>query len=309
MMEQLPPTPEHPVPEHREAFLRRLNPVAFAALALLLVFVLYQLAAGGITLLLAKGKITDENVTLIRWATLVGQLVCILLPTLLLVKYRYGNVLRALKVRVPEPRETIVTVVAVFALQQMAQGYMTFQDSIPIPAPLRQIIDMLRQALEETYRVLIRAQSPLEFFFVVITVALVPALSEEFLFRGLVQRSFEEATGGLRAAVIAGVIFGAYHLNPFGIVPLVVLGVFFGYIVYRSGNILLAVTAHFFNNFIACTAVYLSLNDDFIVLRPGGDAKAAIIFANFILFTLVFVAATYYFTIITQKEESDSASE
>lgn len=308
-MEQLLPTPEQPVPERREAFLRRLNPVAFAALALLLVFVLYQLAAGGITLLLANGKITDENVTLIRWATLVGQLVCILLPTLLLVKYRYGSVLRSLRVKVPEPRETIVTVVAVFALQQMAQGYMTFQDSIPIPAPLRQIVDVLRQALEETYRVLIRAQSPLEFFFVVITVALVPALSEEFLFRGLVQRSFEEATGGLRAAVIAGVIFGVYHLNPFGIVPLVVLGIFFGYIVYRSQNILLAVTAHFFNNFIACTAVYLSLNDDFIVLRPGGDAKAGIIFANFILFTLVFVAATYYFSIITHKEESGSASE
>jgi hypothetical protein len=309
MMEHLPQTAAPPAPQHHESFLRRINPVAFAALALLLVFVLYQLVAGGITLLLAGGKITEENVMLIRWTTLVGQLVCILLPTMLLVRFRYGNIFHALRVKVPELKETIVTVIAVFALQQMAQGYMTFQDSIPIPGPLRQIIDLLRQALEETYRILIRAQSPLEFVFVAVTVALVPALSEEFLFRGLVQRSFEETTGGLRAAIIAGVLFGAYHLNPFGIVPLIVLGIFFGYIVYRSGNILLAITAHFFNNFIACTAVYLELSDDFIALRPGGGAKSAIVFANFVLFTLVFVAATYYFRFITQKEDSDSASE
>jgi hypothetical protein len=246
---------------------------------------------------------------LFRTATLLGQLLCILLPTLLLARFRYGNILQSLRIRLPEARETIVAVIAVFALQQMTQGYMIFQDAVPLPEPLKHLVEVLKQALEETYRVLVQAHSPAEFLFVVVTVALVPAVSEEFLFRGLVQRSFEESAGGLRAAVFAGIIFGAYHLNPFGIIPLVALGVFFGYLVYRSGNILLAVTAHFFNNFIACSALYFNVDEDFIVLRPGGGANTTIVLADFVLFALVFVAATYYFVHITQGEESDSASQ
>jgi membrane protease YdiL (CAAX protease family) len=281
--------------------------VGFAAIALVLVFFLYQIVAGGIALLLVGGRVTEDNVTLFRGATVLGQLLCLLLPTLLLAKARYGNILRSLRVRLPDVRETIVTVIAVFALQQMAQGYMIFQDAIPLPEPLKHLVEILKKALEETYRVLIQARSPGEFLIVVITVALVPAISEEFLFRGLVQRSFEEAAGGIRAAIIAGIIFGAYHLNPFGLAPLVALGVFFGFIVYRSENILLAVTAHFFNNFIACSAIYFDLNEDFIVLRPGGGATPTIVLADFVLFALVFVAATYYFVHITQREESDSA--
>jgi hypothetical protein len=307
MTEELQPRPIPVPPTPREPFFRRIHPVGFAAIALILVFVLYQLVAGGIALLLVKGKVTEDNVMLFRAATLLGQLLCILLPTLLLAKARYGNILLSLRVKLPDVRETIVTVIALFALQQMAQGYMIFQDAIPLPEPLKHIVDILKKALEETYRVLIQARSPWEFLLVVVTVALVPAISEEFLFRGLVQRSFEEAAGGIRAAIIAGIIFGAYHLNPFGLVPLVALGVFFGFIVYRSENILLAVTAHFFNNFIACSAVYFNLDEDFIVLRPGGGATPTIVLADFVLFALVFVAATYYFIYITESEESDSA--
>jgi membrane protease YdiL (CAAX protease family) len=148
------------------------------------------------------------------------------------------------------------------------------------------------------------ARSPGEFVVVVFTVALVPAVSEELLFRGLVQRSIEQAVGGMRGAIMTGVIFGAYHLNPFNIVPLVALGVYFGFIVFRSKNITLAVSAHFFNNFIACAAIYLQLRDDFVVIAPWGGASPATQLENFALFSLVFVAATYYFIMITNSSET-----
>jgi membrane protease YdiL (CAAX protease family) len=307
MSEQTPPllpASQPPVP-----FWQRILPVPFAVLVLGIVFLLYQGLGTVLVLLLTGGKFTVESSALVRWSTLAGQLLFMLLPTLVLARLRYGNIRRSLRLNLPEPLEILVIVIAVFALQQMVQGYMTLQDALPLPEPLRHFVDLLRKAVEMSYRLLAQASSPLEFVFVVVTVALVPALSEEMLFRGLVQGSFAESYGGLRSAVITGVIFGAYHLNPFGIVPLVSLGIFFGYVVYRSGSLLLAITAHFFNNFVACTALYLQLDDDFIVLKPEGGASASMLFANVVFFALVFAAAMYFFILMTRKEGSGPASQ
>ena len=302
--EQTPPFPAPPrQPEKRLPLLRRIPPAAFALLALGLIFFLYQVVGGGITLWLSHGSVTDMNVDLMRWTTLVGQIVFILIPTLLLARARYPDLRSFLRLHVPHYREIIASTIAMFALQQLMQGYMALQDSIPLPPELQKLIDTFKDMIDQTYRVLVTAKSPLEFFFVVITVALVPAVCEELLFRGLVQGALERAVGGIRAAVVAGVIFGAYHLNPFSLVPLVVLGVFFGYLVYRSGNITVSISAHFFNNFVACVALYLNVNDDFIALAPSGAWSWPVLLANFALFGLVFVAATYYFVMITRRED------
>jgi hypothetical protein len=306
-MSEQPPTiapPDKPP----APFWQRILPVPFALLALGIVFLLYQGLGTVLVLLLTKGEFTVASASLIRWATLLGQLLFMLLPTIVLARLRHGNIRQSLRLTLPEPLEILVIVVAVFALQQMLQGYMTLQDAVPLPEPLRHFVDLLRRAVEMSYRLLAQASNPVEFAFVVLTVALIPAVCEESLFRGLVQGSLEETYGGLRGAVIAGIIFGAYHLNPFGIVPLVSLGVFFGYVVYRSRSLLLAITAHFFNNFVACTALYLNLDDDFIVLHPEGGASAGMLLANFVFFALVFAAATIVFFLMTRKEGTGPAS-
>jgi membrane protease YdiL (CAAX protease family) len=286
----------------RRSVFQGLPPVAFAFVSLAIVFFLYQIIAGGLTLLLFRGNVTKENVQLVRWATLVGQLVFILLPTILLARLRQRDVVRYLRLRVPDYKEIVLTFIAVFALQQMLQSYMLFQDALPISLPpeLKRLVEQLKQMIEETYRVLVTSHSPIEYCFVVIVVALIPAICEELLFRGLVQRSFEEATTGMRAAIIAGVIFGSYHLNPFSFVPLVVLGIYFGLIVYRSQNIVLSMSVHFFNNFVACTAAYMQLDDDFVAIAPHHQVTPALVFANGAVFSVVFVVATYYFIRVTE---------
>jgi len=287
-------TPE-PAPPPKEPFFRRISPIAFVILSLALVFVLYQVVAGVVTILLLGQIATRETAVWMRIATAVGQVLCILLPTLLLARARYGRIVEPLRLRLPSPRDIVTVCIAVLALQQILQGYMIAQDAIPLPPQIQRYVDMFKRLIEETYRMLVTAQSPLEFAGVVTTVALVPAIVEELLFRGLVQRDLEDAVSGMGAAVIAGVIFGFYHLNPFSIVPLVVLGVFFGFIVHRSKNITLAMTAHFLNNFIACCALYLNLGDDYLVFAPGGGASAKAVFFNTLASVVVFIASTYYF--------------
>jgi uncharacterized protein len=301
MTDDLTPPPVTPSPLTQSPtaaatpLLGRMHPVAFATLALGVVFVLYQLVGGAATLLLAGGRITTDTIALVRWSTLVGQILFILVPTIVLVRLRGEPVLPYLRIRLPEVHQILLSVVAVFFLQQMLQGYMTLQDAIPLPDVVRRYVEMFRKMFEETYEMLVSASNPWEFVFVVVTVALVPAFAEELLFRGLVQTSFSRVTGGLSAAAVTGMIFGAYHLNPFSIVPLVVLGFYFGFLVHRSGSVFVAASAHFMNNFVACAAVYLQLGDDFMIVAPRGGTSPSDQLMNFVVSAFAFSAATLLF--------------
>lgn len=300
MEEQQTPEQLGPAPPERRSVFRLIPPIPFAILSLCVVFFLYQIVGGLITLLLFKAEITEQNVQLVRWSTLIGQIVFILLPTIVLAKLRHGDSPGFFRVKVPDHKEILLSTLAVFALQQLLQGYMMFQDSIPLPPDVQKFIDQFKHLFEETYRILVSARSPLEFLFVVVVVALTPAICEELLFRGLIQRSFEAVTTGMRSALVTGLIFAMYHLNPFSFVPLAALGVYFGFLVHRSGNLTVAVSAHFFNNFVACAAAYMQLGDDFVVVAPHGSPTVTELFINNVVFVLVFLVATYYFVRATE---------
>jgi uncharacterized protein len=287
-------------PGERPSLLSRLRPVPFAVVALVLVFVLYQLVGGLVTLLFFGGKVVSDNVATMRWVTLGGQLLFLLVPTILLARLRSPGPKYFFRWRVPDIREILLVCLAVFALQQVLQAYLMVQDAIPLPGPLKQFVNEFKRLIEETYRLLVTSHTPGELLFVVLVAAVVPAVCEELLFRGIVQRSIAQETGGLQAAVMTGVIFGAYHLSPFTLVPLAVLGVFFGFIVHRTGNILVAISAHFFNNFIACLAAYFQMDDEMVSIVPGGGQSGPGVALDFLFFGLVFVVTTYYFVRITR---------
>jgi membrane protease YdiL (CAAX protease family) len=228
----------------------------------------------------------------VRWSTLIGQLLFILVPTLILTHLRYGKIREPLRLRLPTVAQILVVLVGVFALQQVLQGYMMLQEAIPLPAGVQRWVDLIKDMFEATYRLLVTATSPLELLLVVLTVAVVPAVSEEVLFRGLVQRDLESLVGGTKSAVIAGLLFALYHLNPFSLVPLATLGIVFGLIVYRSGNLTLAMIAHFLNNFLASLALYYNIDEDFLMTAPEGGARLGLHW--YVVFAVVGQCTTLY---------------
>jgi uncharacterized protein len=303
-MEEPVQTPTQlPPPVVRYPFLQRIGPIPFALFSLAIIFFLYQFVGGVITLVLFGLNVSEENVQLVRTATMVGQLLFMLVPTLILVRARGERIRVHLRLSVPDYRAIILSVIGVFALQQVLQGYMAVQDAIPLPPMLEQAIERVKAMFEETYRLLITAHTPGEFVFVVVVVALTPAVCEELLFRGLIQRSFEKLTPGLPSAIIAGAIFAGFHLIPYSLVPLTALGVYFGFLVYRSNSMVVAISTHFFNNFIAVTASYMQLNDDFVAVAPHRMPTPSLMLLNTGFFALVFLASTYYFVQVTATEK------
>ena len=89
--------------------------------------------------------------------------------------------------------------------------------------------------------------------------ALLPALGEEFIFRGILQRLLKDWLKNIHVAIfITGFLFGAMHMQFYGLLPRMILGVIFGYLFYWSGSIWVPVFAHFINNSGAIVVSWLS---------------------------------------------------
>jgi uncharacterized protein len=298
MTEQQEHIPESTEQEHAPvndlSFVDRhaIHPLSFAFASLVVVFLLYQVGGGVLTFLVTgTSVITRDNVWMMRWLTLGGQLGFILVPTLLLARLFATRLHDVFQFRVPGIRESTLALIALFSLQRVFSAYMYFQYLVPLPELLRQILEPIKKMFEELMKVMLHADSPLELTFVILVVAVVPSIVEELLFRGLIQKTFERLMSPVVAAVLAGTIFGLYHMNPFEIVPLIGLGVFFGLLRYRSQSLLLPVAAHFFNNLMAVLANFYGLQDDSLLTTTKTMSEVPVTIFEMVVFAALFGVA------------------
>jgi membrane protease YdiL (CAAX protease family) len=85
----------------------------------------------------------------------------------------------------------------------------------------------------------------------ILMMAIIPALGEELLFRGLLIRLFREWTKDVHVAIfISAFIFSAIHMQFYGFFARLMMGVMFGYLLYWTGSIWVPILVHFINNAI-----------------------------------------------------------
>lgn len=91
-----------------------------------------------------------------------------------------------------------------------------------------------------------------------LVIAVIPAIGEEVLFRGVLQRNFSYWTGNGHVGIwLAAVLFSAIHIQFLGFFPRMLLGALFGYLYAWSGNLWVPIGAHFVNNGFTVLMVYL----------------------------------------------------
>jgi membrane protease YdiL (CAAX protease family) len=96
-----------------------------------------------------------------------------------------------------------------------------------------------------------------ELLMALIIIAVLPAIGEELVFRGLIQNELYRASRNIHVAIwFAAMLFSAIHFQFFGFVPRLLLGALFGYLYYWSGSLPLAIVAHFVNNAVSVVAIY-----------------------------------------------------
>lgn len=91
----------------------------------------------------------------------------------------------------------------------------------------------------------------------IIVMAVVPAVCEEFLFQGTIQRFMHKRNWNPHLCIwLTGFIFSTIHLEFFGFVPRFLLGVYLGYLYYWSRSLWLPILAHFLHNALSLLVTF-----------------------------------------------------
>ncbi|MEE4197841.1 MAG: CPBP family intramembrane glutamic endopeptidase [Bacteroidales bacterium] len=93
--------------------------------------------------------------------------------------------------------------------------------------------------------------------FNIFMIGILPAVGEELIFRGVIQRIFTEWTKNIHWGIfIAAFLFSFMHIQFYGFIPRMVLGMILGYLFYISGSIWAPILGHFVNNTMAVIFYY-----------------------------------------------------
>ncbi|TWU05838.1 CPBP family intramembrane glutamic endopeptidase [Stieleria varia] len=120
-----------------------------------------------------------------------------------------------------------------------------------------------------------------------------PAICEELLFRGYVQTRLVKAWGPGVGIFIASVLFAVFHIDLVHVIAVLPLGLFLGFVAWRSGSLLPAMAGHFVNNVFSVVAVVLAPEDqnDITLAMPVAIMSLSIMALGF-LGTLAVIAAS-----------------
>ena len=120
----------------------------------------------------------------------------------------------------------------------------------------------LEEGAEATTRLLMDGASIPSLIVSILIVGVLAGFSEELFFRGALQRILTQTRMNIHLVIwLVAVFFSAFHFQLFGLVPRILLGAFFGYILWWTKSLWLPILIHMFNNTLVVISEYFGAND------------------------------------------------
>lgn len=150
---------------------------------------------------------------------------------------------------------------------------------------------------------MLNVHTPLEYLSLFFIIAVLPAIGEELVFRGVIQNILLKAQINHHVAIVlTAVIFSAMHLNLTDFLPRVLLGGVLGYAYYYSRNFWVPVFLHFMNNALS-VVYYLLLENKTITYDIEATGQMSLIIVSIGL--LVTVSSWYIYKTMADKSFED----
>jgi membrane protease YdiL (CAAX protease family) len=197
----------------------------------------------------------ESDILFLKILQAVQTIFMFLVPALLFPFVIKHNFTRYLQVEITRQRILwVLTPLFIISMIPVINWLAALNSQMDLPASLDGIEKWM--ADKEKYATnlldkLLRTDNTAQLVGNILLIAVLPAIAEEFLFRGALQRVFIRLTNNIHAGIIVtAIVFSAIHMQFFGFVPRFLLGLVFGYFMIWTGSIWLPVLAHFTNNFL-----------------------------------------------------------
>lgn len=183
----------------------------------------------------------------------VSHVFTFLLPSLLFWRWVERKNTRAFYLETRDSWKKLVPIFFLTIVLMPFTGLMAeWNESMKLPEGLSGVEQWMKEnesALARLTEFLISFNSMGELVIAILVIAVIPAIGEEILFRGILQRKLAEHWANIHLAIwVSAAIFSAIHFQFYGFLPRLLLGALFGYLYFWTGRVGMAIFAHFVNN-------------------------------------------------------------
>ena len=133
----------------------------------------------------------------------------------------------------------------------------------PVLADLEQWMRQMEEAARSQVALLLGGDSVASLVVSILIVGVMAGFSEELFFRGTLQRLIGASRLGPHMAIwVTAVLFSAFHMQFYGFFPRMLLGAYFGYLLWWSGSLWLPIAIHILNNSIVVVSQWAGAISD-----------------------------------------------
>ncbi|MBT8400499.1 MAG: CPBP family intramembrane metalloprotease [Rhodothermia bacterium] len=250
-------------------------------------------------LLPALATLATEHTKLLLIANTIGQVFALAIPTMLIALLHTRQVSPFLRLQGVDVKLLLLSVAGLAGFFPVVQWLGEINSTLPVPEFIREFEKLMLEPIERLLK------EPGMLGFNIAMIALTPAICEEILFRGYVQRQAERSMGVTWGIVFTGLVFGAYHLQITKFLPLAALGIFLGYLTWRTGSLIPAMVVHLANNAIAILIGTYAANSENISLEDLENLSLPWYFV--VAGMAIFVSAVYLMNRLANLELAERA--
>jgi hypothetical protein len=233
-----------------------------------------------------------ENVALQKYVQIISQFGTFIFPVLIFAFLAGRNIAAYLKLGIPPRSTTLILAFAAFvALLPFINWLMLVNEQVHLPGFLSGLEEWMRASEEQAQRIMDAFLGDSSFKGLLINIFMIgvlAAVGEELVFRGVGIRLLDEWMHNKHLAIwISAIAFSTLHLQFYGFLPRMVLGVVLGYLFVWTGSLWVPIITHFLNNGLAVVLIYL-YNRGYIASDPeefGSTGEWALILLSVVLFT------------------------
>lgn len=208
---------------------------------------------------------TPDEISFLKYYQLINQVGVFILPVVVFSYLVSSSLSGYLSFnRKPRILSILISGLVIYTLLPFNQYLLNLNQNIIFPevfSGVEQWMKNYETQAENLTDAFLRTSSVWVLMGNLLIVAVVPAIGEEWLFRGVLLKLFRQITGNYHwAIVISAFLFAALHLQFMSFLPRFTLGLLLGYLFVITRNLWAPIFAHFVNNASSVIIYYMHYN-------------------------------------------------
>lgn len=204
---------------------------------------------------------SENNISILKFMQFLNTLGLFIFPGILFAVLFMNKPLDKLRLdRSVSNWQVLFIVLLYVSFLPLINLMVSLNADLSLPDSLSALENWMRNAEDKAEALTVaflKMDGPSDLLFNIVLIGVLPAIGEELIFRGIIQRSLHQQYRNHHIGIwIAALLFSALHMQFYGFLPRLILGAFFGYLLVWTGSLWAPMIAHFLNNTSALLLAY-----------------------------------------------------